>query len=92
MDNATIHKAKEQKEFFSYLNVFYNAAYTPMYNCIEEIFSIFKYHLRKLNLKSNKDLIENVILAMEEVKGYDFNYYVRNSWNYVRKTLLNEQF
>ena len=53
MDNASIHKAKCLKQFFSKINIFFNSPYSPFCNPIEEFFAGMKYFIRK-SIKSNK--------------------------------------
>jgi transposase len=46
MDNAPIHHSLKYKEFYTFNNVFFNPAYSPMLNPIEEFFSLLKFHIK----------------------------------------------
>ena len=79
MDNASIHKAKifqsVAKKSFAIL---YNAPYSPMLNCIEEVFSKWKNALRKLRPKNQNDLLKKIIISSRSITTPDCRGYFRH--------------
>jgi len=89
MDNASIHKSKVfQNAVKKKFAILYNAPYSPMLNCIEEVFSKWKSTLRKMLLKNEKDLLSKIVESSKSITTRDCNNYFRHLLKMLRECFL----
>lgn len=86
MDNAKIHKSRDfmQKIVQRYYSILYNAPYSPQLNPIEYCFSQIKAHVRKANVKSEKELIQAISSSIQQVTAKDCINYVIETFKFLR--------
>lgn len=68
MDNAQIHHAHILDYLHSKLNIFFVAPYSPFLNMIEEVFSLFKFKLRKKVYPSRNALLYGIFECLSNIK------------------------
>lgn len=89
LDNASAHKSKFiQDTVGSKFNLFYNAPYTPQLNAIEEFFSLFKSKLRKMEFKTEKELVISVMKVLNDIFFFVCERYVMHTISFFR-TMYN---
>lgn len=72
MDNASVHKAELFQNLRQHINILYNAPYSPFLNYIKEVFALWKYHVRLLNYKNNKNILQNILIAATKISADHF--------------------
>lgn len=93
MDNAKIHVSKDyMQKFEKFYNVLYNAPYSPQLNPIEFAFSKLKNIVRKSRPKTEKELINNILRACNEITEKDAAGYIVHSLKFLPKAVDKEDF
>lgn len=87
MDNCSIHTANALRLFSKYLNIQFNAPYTPFLNPIEEIFSVWKYEIRKLNVDRLSNITKNIVKAAKFIARRHFRSAFYHSYTYYEKCI-----
>ena len=89
MDNASIHKSKIfQNAVKKNFAILYNAPYSPMLNCIEEVFSKWKNTLRKMLPENEKDLLSKIVESSKSITYTDCQNYFRHLLKMLRDSFL----
>lgn len=88
MDNARIHKCSDLEEFRSFVNIQFNAPYSPFLNPIEELFSLAKSYFRQINIKNNFSFIRNIVECFKMIGKNQIYSFVIHSYKFIIKCLL----
>lgn len=89
MDNASIHKSKLfHKIVKKNYAILYNAPYSPMLNCIEEVFSKWKGALRKMRPRNESDLLKKIAISSKKITANDCKQYFKHMLKMLRDSFL----
>ena len=93
MDNARIHHSNMymQKYIQKFENILYNTAYSSPFNPIEYFFNIVKNKYKKHNSKNEKDIVNNIAKAINEVQEIDIIGCNYKAIQMVKKGYLKEK-
>lgn len=91
-DNASIHKAKIWERLRAYLNICFNAPYSPFLNPIEELFALWKFYYRRFNTEGNKDdVIKNIIKASHMIEKRQAIGFVKHAIEFYQDCLEEKE-
>jgi len=91
MDNASIHKSKLFQKLVKKDNtILYNAPYSPMLNCIEEVFSKWKLNFRKNLPQNEQDLLTKIVASSRTITPQDCHQYFKRLIKMMKASFLLE--
>ena len=68
-DNCSTHHAVIVKEkLFDKIHFFYGAPYSPEFNCVENLFSIYKERLKMTKINSENDIIMETVKILKNIE------------------------
>ena len=75
------------------VEIIFNCACTPCFNIIETVFGDLKFHIRKKNLFTSDQIVEESRKFLENQVDVNFmNLQLKKSLKYFKKALLCEEF
>ena len=91
MDNAAIHRSKIFKEIVgNQVSILYNAPYSPMFNCIEELFSKWKGMVRKAKPKDEATLLKVIVETSKRITLKDHIGYHKHALKMMKEAFLEK--
>ena len=90
MDNASIHHADVLQPFRNKINILFGPPYSPPLNPIEEIFGVWKHHLRYEIFLNEYELMQKVCETSKKITPNKIRKAVIRSLTFFYKALLLE--
>jgi transposase len=94
MDNASIHKNEEQRNFLESngFELKFLPGYSPQLNPIEEVFSKWKHYIAQGNPNTNEDLNLLINSSSNLISSQDCEGFFRHVRSFVLKGIRREDF
>jgi len=84
LDNAPIHRAKILDPLRELIKFQFNVAYSPFFNPIEELFSLWKFYFRKDFNPDNNNLLKKIDPAAIRIKVQNIPFFFCHVLYYYR--------
>ena len=91
MDNCSIHKKKEGKKLYDFINVLFNAPYSPFLNPIENYFGIVKKTFRSRQIKTPDNFFMNIVESFFSIEKCKIENCVRRALKFTSKAYSSEE-